>query len=99
MRWWKVTPSAARADATILASRISWKGRTLDSRRDLTFSEIHLRVAWDTVGLLIGTGIGSCNHQSLSQGGRHLSIPACGINLRNSECHSALTPYGRCLGW
>src|SRR4051812_32342426 len=36
---------------------MSWKGRTFDSRRDRTFSEIHLRVDWDTVGLLVGTGL------------------------------------------
>src|SRR5512135_906446 len=48
------TPSSARADATIWASRMSWKGRTFDSRRDLTFSEIHRRVAWGIVGLLPG---------------------------------------------
>src|SRR3954468_12710637 len=88
MRWWKVTPSAAKAASTRWASRMSWKGRTFDSWRDRTFCEIHLRVDWDTVGLRVGTGIGSCNHQSLSQGGRHLSIPSCRIGLRNSECHS-----------
>ena len=39
------------------ASRMSWKGRTFDSRRDWTFSEIHRRVDWDIVGLLAGTGL------------------------------------------
>ena len=28
------------------------------------------------VSLLAGTGIDSCNHQSFTQGGRHLSIPS-----------------------
>src|SRR5512132_871669 len=84
----KRTPSSARADATIWASRMSWKGRTFDSRRDLTFSEIHRRVAWGIVGLLDGTRLGSCHHQSLSRGGRHLSIPSHRIDLRNPECHS-----------
>ena len=92
----KVTPSAASAASTISASRMSWKGRTFDSRRDLTFSEIHLRVDWDTVGLLVGTGIGSCNHQSLSQGGRHLSILILPDQAyEKSECHSFLTPFLR----
>src|SRR5512143_2924007 len=86
----KVTPSSAKADLTMSASRISWKGRTFDSRRDLTFSEIQRRVVWDTVGLLAGTRLGSCNHQFLSQGGRHLSIPSCRVDLRKSECHSHL---------
>jgi len=36
------------------------------------------------------TGLGSCGHPSLSQGGRHLSIPSCTSDLRNSECHSSL---------
>src|SRR5512143_4232696 len=84
----KVTPSSAKADLTMSASRISWKGRTFDSRRDLTFSEIQRRVVWDTVGLLAGTRLGSCNHQFLSQGDRHLSIPSCRVDLRKSECHS-----------
>src|SRR5512135_2206839 len=88
----KVTPSSAKADLTMSASRISWKGRTFDSRRDLTFSEIQRRVVWDTVGLLAGTRLGSCNHQFLSQGGRHLSIPSCRVDLRKSECHSRLLP-------
>src|SRR5512142_1372719 len=69
---------------------MSWKGRTFDSRRDLTFSEIHRRVAWGIVGLLDGTRLGSCHHQSLSRGGRHLSIPSHRIDLRNPECHSSL---------
>src|SRR5512135_3689471 len=80
----KVTPSSAKADLTMSASRMSWKGRTFDSRRDLTFSEIQRRVVWDTVGLLAGTRLGSCNHQFLSQGGRHLSIPSCRVDLRKS---------------
>src|SRR5512135_3387114 len=88
----KVTPSSAKADLTMSASRMSWKGRTFDSRRDLTFSEIQRRVVWDTVGLLAGTRLGSCNHQFLSQGGRHLSIPSCRADLRKSECHSRLGP-------
>src|SRR5512135_2777633 len=91
----KVTPSSAKADLTMSASRMSWKGRTFDSRRDLTFSEIQRRVVWDTVGLLAGTRLGSCNHQSLSQGGRHLSIPSCRVDLRKSECHSSLTARRR----
>src|SRR5205823_12921848 len=88
-----VTPASAKAAWTMSASRISWKGRTFDSRRDLTFSEIQRRVEWDTVGLLAGTGLGSCSHQSLSQGGRHLSIPSRRIGLRKSEYHSFLTPF------
>src|SRR5512135_722097 len=88
MHAWNRTPSSARADATIWASRMSWKGRTFDSRRDLTFSEIHRRVAWGMVGLLGGTRLGSCHHQCLSRGGRHLSIPSHRIELRNPECHS-----------
>src|SRR5512135_1626822 len=87
----KVTPSSAKADLTMSASRMSWKGRTFDSRRDLTFSEIQRRVVWDTVGLLAGTRLGSCNHQFLSQGGRHLPIPSCRVDLRKSECHSCQT--------
>ncbi len=39
------------------------------------------------------TGFGSCKHQSLSQGGRYLSIPLLRNNLRISECHSFLTPF------
>src|SRR3954453_7524848 len=84
MRSLKVTPSSASAVSTVWASRMSWKGRTFDSRRDWTFFEIHRRVDWGIVGLLAGTGIGSCNHQSLSQGGRHLSIPCYRIDLQNS---------------
>ena len=66
-----VTPAAASAELTIAASRISEKGRTFDCGSDLTFSEIHRRVAWGMVGLLAGIGIGSCNHQSFTftQGG------------------------------
>src|SRR5271157_6345371 len=64
-----------------------------DSLSDLTFSEIHRRVAWGMVVLLAGTGIDSCNHQSFTQGGRHLSIPSSGSNLWISECHSFLTPF------
>src|SRR5512147_1469149 len=86
----KVTPSSAKADLTIWASRMSWKGRTFDSRRDLTFSEIQRRVAWGMAGLLDGTRLGSCHPQSLSRGGRHLSIPSHRIDLRNPECHSGL---------
>src|SRR5512135_2774593 len=91
----KVTPSSAKADLTMSASRMSWKGRTFDSRRDLTFSEIQRRVVWDTVGLLAGTRLVSCNHQFLSQGGRHLSIPSCRVDLRKSECHSNQRPSRR----
>src|SRR5512135_2006210 len=91
MHAWNRTPSSARADATIWASRMSWKGRTFDSRREVTFSEIHRRVAWGIVGLLDGTRLGSCHHQSLSRGGRHLSIPSHRIDLRNPECHSGQT--------
>src|SRR5271165_2825048 len=88
MRCLNVTPAAASAELTIAASRISEKGRTFDCGSDLTFSEIHRRVAWGMVGLLAGIGISSCNHQSFTQGGRYLSIPSCAIDLRISECHS-----------
>src|SRR5271165_2404392 len=54
MRCLNVTPAAASAELTIAASRISEKGRTFDSWSDLTFSEIHRRVAWGMVGLLAG---------------------------------------------
>src|SRR5271157_1514357 len=74
-----------------LPSRMSRNGRTFDSLSELTFSEIHRRVAWGIVGLLAGTAIGSCNHQSLSHRGRHLSIPSCTIDLWISECHSSLS--------
>src|SRR5271157_582289 len=76
-----------------LPSRMSRNGRTFDSLSDLTFSEIHRRVAWGIVGLLAGTAIGSCNHQPLSHRGRHLSIPSCTIDLWISECHSWLSPF------
>ena len=36
---------------------MSWKGRTSDSRRDRTSSEIHRRVDWGIVGLLAETGL------------------------------------------
>src|SRR5208283_5218801 len=90
MRCLNVTPAAASAELTIAASRISEKGRTFDCGSDLTFSEIHRRVAWGMVGLLAGIGISSCNHQSFTQGGRYLSIPSCAIDLRISECNSFL---------
>src|SRR5271165_1133809 len=93
MRCLNVTPAAASAELTIAASRISEKGRTFDSLNDLTFSEIHRRVAWGMVGLLAGIGISSCNHQSFTQGGRYLSIPSCAIDLRISECHSIQKPF------
>src|SRR5208337_2634784 len=93
MRCLNVTPAAASAELTIAASRISEKGRTFDSLSDLTFSEIHRRVAWGMVGLLAGIGIRSCNHQSFTQRGRHLSIPSCTIDLWISECHSWLSPF------
>src|SRR5208282_3555869 len=54
MRCLNVTPAEASAELTIAASRISEKGRTFDCGSDLTFSEIHRRVAWDMVGLLVG---------------------------------------------
>jgi hypothetical protein len=66
---------------------MSWKGRTFDSRRDLTISEFQRRVGWDTVGLP-GTRLGSCNHQSLFQRDRYLSISSCRVESRRSECHS-----------
>src|SRR5271166_6588962 len=93
MRSLNVTPAEASAELTISASRMSEKGRTFDCGSDLTFSEIHRRVAWGMVCLLAGTGIGLCNHQSFTQGGRHLSIPSSRSNLWISECHSSLTPY------
>src|SRR5271157_2147763 len=76
-----------------LPSRMSRNGRTSDSWSDLTFSEIHRRVAWGMVVLLAGTGIGSCNHQSFAQGGRRLSIPGSRSNLWISECHSSLNVF------
>src|SRR3954465_7919281 len=36
---------------------MSWKGRTFDSRGDWICWEIHLRVDWGTVGLLVGMGL------------------------------------------
>ena len=72
--------------------------RTSDSWSDLTFSEIHRRVAWGTIGLLVGTAIDSCNHQSFTQGGRHLSIPNSRSNLWISECHSSQEPLSCFLG-
>src|SRR5271157_4637557 len=96
MRCLNVTPAAASAELTIAASRISEKGRTFDCGSDLTFSEIHRRVAWGMVGLLAGTGIdpcNPCNHQFFTQEGRHLSIPSCTIDLWISECHSWLSPF------
>src|SRR5258705_12616810 len=92
MDWWKVTPSASKADLTIVPSRMSWKGRTFDSRRVLTFSRIHFRVAWDIDGLLAVPGIGSCNHQSLSARRSSFLYPFLQNRLTKSECHSALTP-------
>jgi hypothetical protein len=50
----KVTPSSASAASTMPASRMSWKGRRSDSRRDRTLSAIQRRVEWGTVGLLVG---------------------------------------------
>src|SRR5271166_3421420 len=93
MRSLNVTPAEASAELTISASRMSEKGRTFDCGSDLTFSEIHRRVAWGMVCLLAGTGIGLCNHQSFTQGGRHLSIPSSRSNLWISECHSFQTLF------
>src|SRR4051812_36849200 len=54
----KRTPSSARAALTMRASRMSWKGRTSESRSDRTLSAIQRRVVWDIVGLLVGWGLG-----------------------------------------
>src|SRR5512135_1264219 len=72
------------------ATQLTWTSDSIPEIRDeQTFSEIRRRVAWGIVGLLDGTRLGSSHHQSLSRGGRHLSIPSHKIDLRNPECHSA----------
>src|SRR6516164_10026496 len=89
MRSLNVTCSAASAATTRWRSRMSWKGRVFDSPSDLTVAEIRRRVLWGIVGLLAETSLGVCQHPSLSQGGRHLSIPSSPRALRRSR-----VPFG-----
>ena len=60
----------------------------------MTFSEIQRRVAWDTVGLLVGTKLGSCITDLCPREADVFLSYFEGFRLENSSCHSELTPFG-----